>query len=338
MPEKCPACQSAVVRDPEQVAVRCVNASCPAQLQRRLEHFASRGAMDIEGMGEAMVEQLVSLGLAHDIADIYGLNVPKLASIPRMGEKSIANLLTAIEESKSRPLWRLLFGLGIQHVGATSARTLAAEFIRKFYEPSPPPNPHPQEPAAPRLSGDTAQQAFLSFDPPEPDSVPSTRTGEAGGGLPHSSSEKSEPAPPRAASPLDLLMAATDEDLQRIPDVGPVVVLSIAQHFTRPENRVVIERLRAAGLNFGERDERPVPGSNEGGALAGTTWVITGTLSEPREQIAQKIRAGGGKTTESVSRKTNCLLAGEEAGSKLEKARKLGVRIVTEAELREMLG
>ena len=133
-------------------------------------------------------------------------------------------------------------------------------------------------------------------------------------------------------------MAATDEDLQRIPDVGPVVGLSIAQHFTRPENRVVIERLRAAGLNFGERDERPVPGSNEGGALAGTTWVITGTLSEPREQIAQKIRAGGGKTTESVSRKTNCLLAGEEAGSKLEKARKLGVRIVTEAELREMLG
>lgn len=278
MPETCPACGSPVARDPGQVAVRCVNASCPAQLKRRLEHFASRGAMDIEGLGEAMVEQLVDLGLTHDIADVYQLNVAKLASIPRMGAKSIANLLHAIDESKTRPLWRLIFGLGILHVGATSGRALADVFIEKFHAVTPPPR-----------------------------------------------------------TPLDAMMAATADELQFIPDVGPVVGVSIAQHFERPQNRDMIERLREAGLNFGERDERTAAKATEGGRFAGTTWVITGTLSEPRDEIAEKIRAHSGKVTDSVSKKTTYVLAGEEAGSKLEKAGKLGVRVLSEAEFRGML-
>lgn len=265
MPETCPACGTPVVRGAGQVAIRCVNAGCPAQLKRRLEHFASRGAMDIEGLGEAMVELLVESGLTRDIADIYRLTALQLAALPRMGAKSVANLLGAIEASKARPLWRLIFGLGILHVGATSARALAAHF---------------------RL--------------------------------------------------LDPLMAATSEQLQRIPDVGPIVGAAIAQHFENEGNRAMIERLRAAGLNFGEADEPPAPAA--GGKLAGTAWVITGTLSRPREEIAEQIRALGGKVTDSVSKKTTYLLAGEEAGSKLEKARKLGIPIVDEPGFRELTG
>ena len=265
MPETCPACGSGIVREEGQVAVRCINASCPAQLKRRLEHFAARGAMDIEGFGEAMVDLLVEHELTRDFADIYSLNVAKLSTLPRMGEKSIANLLAAVEESKMRPLWRLIFGLGILHVGATSARALANHFHL-----------------------------------------------------------------------LDALMAATADDLQRIPDVGPVVGPAIAQHFGNPGNRAVIERLREAGLNFGEHDERPAQ-PTAGGKFSETTWVLTGALSEPREAIAEVIRTHGGKVTDSVSKKTTYVLAGEEAGSKLEKARKLGVHILDEAEFRQML-
>ncbi len=264
MPGACPACGSAVSRDPAQVAVRCLNPACPAQVRRRMEHFASRGAMDIEGLGEAMVEQLVERGLARDVADLYALDAGRLATIPRTGEKSIANLLGAIEASKTRPLWRLVFGLGIVHVGVASARALAGHF--------------------------------------------------------HT---------------LDRLMAATAEELQQLPDVGPVVAPAIVQHFGRAENRAMIERLRQAGLNFGERDERRER-ARESARLAGT-WVITGTLSRPREEVAEWIREHGGKVVASVSKKTDFLLAGEEAGSKLEKARRLGVRVLDEAEFRAML-
>jgi len=221
--------------------------------------------MDIEGLGEAMVELLVDKELTRDLADIYGLNVLKLATLPRMGEKSIANLLAATEESKGRPLWRLIFGLGILHVGVTSARALAQHFHL-----------------------------------------------------------------------LDVLMSATADELQRIPDVGPVVGPAIAQHFDNPGNRAVIERLRAAGLNFGEHDEHSAQ-PKAGGKFAETTWVLTGTLSEPREVIAETIRTYGGKVTDSVSKKTTYVLAGEEAGSKLEKAQKLGVRVLNEQEFRLML-
>ncbi len=128
MPAKCPVCGSKVVKDEEQVAVRCVNAQCPAQLKRRVEHFASRGAMDIEGLGEAMVEQLVERKLVHEVSDIYRLTSAQLGDLERMGEKSVANLLAAIERSKQQPLWRLLFGLGILHVGVSAARALADHF------------------------------------------------------------------------------------------------------------------------------------------------------------------------------------------------------------------
>ncbi|MEA3188863.1 MAG: ligase [Chthoniobacter sp.] len=264
MPETCPACGGAVVRDPEQVAVRCVNAACPAQLRRRLEHFASRGAMDIEGLGEAMVEQLVERGLVRDVSEIYKLDAEQVGTIPRTGEKSIANLLAAISESKSRPLWRLLFGLGILHVGVTASRALAEHF--------------------------------------------------------HT---------------LDPLMKASAEELQRIPDVGEIMGVSIHDFFGDEHNRSLIERLRASGLNFGEKDEHTPKTGDE--KFAGSTWVITGTLSQGREEIAELIRARGGKVVASVSKKTSFVLAGDEAGSKLEKASKLGVRVLSEAEFREML-
>jgi DNA ligase (NAD+) len=264
MPDKCPACGSEVVHDPGQVVVRCLNTTCPAQLRRRIEHFASRGAMDIEGFGEALVEQLVSAKLVKDLSDIYRLDAARLRTLPRMGEKSVANLLEAIAASRERPLWRLLFGLGILHVGVTASRALA--------------------------------QHFHTLDP---------------------------------------LMKASVEELQRIEDVGEVMGLSIHDYFRNEQNRALIERLRVAGLNFGEKDEH-LPRTTAGG-FAGSTWVITGTLSQPREELAELIVARGGKVTGSVSKKTTWLLAGEDAGSKLEKARALGVPVLDEAAFRAML-
>ncbi|MGI8957507.1 MAG: NAD-dependent DNA ligase LigA [Chthoniobacterales bacterium] len=263
MPAKCPVCGSKVVKDEGQVAVRCVNAQCPAQLKRRIEHFASRGAMDIEGLGEAMVEQLVGKELVREVSDIYRLTNEQLAGLERMGEKSVSNLLAAIERSKKQPLWRLLFGIGILHVGVSAARALVDHF------------PH-----------------------------------------------------------LDALMEAPGEELQRIPDVGEVVGASIAQFFREPGNREVIEKLRAAGLCLTSQPKKAAPGDSK---IGGATWVITGTLSEPREQIAEQIVGQGGKVSGSVSKKTSYVLAGEEAGSKLEKARKLGIRILSEAEFRKLL-
>jgi DNA ligase (NAD+) len=265
MPAKCPVCGSDIMRDPEQVAVRCINAACPAQVRRRLEHFASRGAMDIEGMGEAMVEQLVEHDLVRDISDIYHLTADRLAVIPRTGSKSIENLLAGIDNSKNRPLWRLIFGLGILHVGATGARNLARHF-------------HTIEP----------------------------------------------------------MMDAGVDELQRIQDVGEIMSQSIVAFFRDEHNRALLARLDAAGLNMGGKDPRHIPAANA--PLADTTWVITGTLSEERETIAETIRKHGGKVSSSVSKKTTCLLAGEDAGSKLDKAKTLGVKIVSEAEFRKMIG
>lgn len=262
MPTECPVCSTPVVRDPGMVAIRCPNLECPAQLRRRLEHFASRGAMDIEGLGEAMVEQLVNHGFVQNIADIYSITIEQLEQIPRTGEKSRANLMEAIAASKDRPLWKLLFGLGIIHVGVTSARALAHHF--------------------------------------------------------HT---------------LERLMTATEEELLTLPDVGPVVAPSIIQYFERPATREMLQRLKDAGVQMGEQDVARAPVGN---TLEGT-WVITGTLSEPREIFAERIRDNGGKVTSAVSKKTSYLLAGEEAGSKLEKAEKLGIKIVSESEFRAML-
>ncbi len=263
MPDKCPVCRSKVVKDEGQVAVRCVNAQCPAQLKRRIEHFASRGAMDIEGLGEAMVEQLVGRGLVEQVSDIYTLTSEELSGLERMGEKSVANLLRAIEESRRQPLWRLLFGLGILHVGVSAARALADAF----------PN-------------------------------------------------------------LNALMAASSEELQRIPDVGEVVGASIAQFFQEKHNREMIAKLRIAGVDLTSEEKSKTSRNSE---ISGTTWVVTGTLSQPRDQITETIIRHGGKVSGSVSKKTSFVLAGEEAGSKLEKAIKLGVKVVSEEEFRNLL-
>ena len=265
MPANCPECGSAVQKDEGQVAIRCVNAQCPAQVRRRIEHFASRGAMDIEGFGEAMVTQLVSRELVRDVADIYSLDAEKLAKLERVGEKSIRNLLDAVEATKTRPLWRLIFALGVLHVGVTSSRALASHFRS-----------------------------------------------------------------------IERLMNSSAEELQQIPDVGAVVGASIHAFFQEPANRDVIARLTAAGLRMVDDSPAPV-GDDAASPFNGTTWVITGTLSQPRDEIAETIIARGGKVSGSVSKKTSYLLAGEDAGSKLEKAKKLGVRVVDEAEFRRMV-
>ncbi len=263
MPSACPVCGGKVVKDEGQVAVRCINSQCPAQLKRRIEHFASRGAMDIEGLGEVMVEQLVRRALVREVSDIYALTADKMSILERMGEKSIGNLLQAIERSKTRPLWRLIFGLGILHVGESASRALAEHFRS-----------------------------------------------------------------------LKKLMEASAEELQRIPDVGEVVGRSIEQFFQEKRNRKMVERLEQLGVRP-QIEPRRVQSADS--PFAASTWVVTGTLSEPRDGIAEMITQRGGKVSTSVSKKTTYLLAGEEPGSKLAKAKQLGVRVLDEATFRKML-
>jgi DNA ligase (NAD+) len=206
---------------------------------------------------------LVENKMLQDVSDIYELDARKLGELERMGEKSVGNLLEAIERSKSRPLWRLIFGLGILHVGVSASRALADHF----------PN-------------------------------------------------------------LDAIMKGSVEELQRIPDVGEVVGQSIHDFFREPGNLAMIEKLRRAGLQLkGEEKTLAHPASK----IKGATWVITGTLSQSRDEIAEMIIAHGGKVSGSVSKKTSFVLSGEDAGSKLEKAKKLGLRVVDEAEFRKML-
>jgi DNA ligase (NAD+) len=262
-PTLCPACQTPVVRDPVQVAVRCPNFRCPEQVKRRLQHFSSRGAMDIAGLGEAIVEQLVSANLAMDAADLYSLRPESLLALDRSGRKSVENLLAAIQKSTQQPLWRMVFGLGILHVGSTSARALAAHF-----------------------------------------------------------------------GTLDALAAASIEDLLRVDDVGEVVARSVHDYFRHPENIQLIDRLRAAGLNFSSGTATTTAVST---TLAGQTFVITGTLSQPREYFEELIRSHGGKISGSVSKKTSHLLCGTDAGSKLDKALGLGVSVLKEDDFHALL-
>ena len=260
-PTNCPVCGTGVHRDEEQVVIRCPNPHCPEVVKRRIEHFVSRAAMDISGLGESVIAQLVEIKLVRDVADLYALNELLLARLERVGTKSIDNYLKAIESSKQQDPWRLVFGLGILHVGAGGARKLLEHF-----------------------------------------------------------------------GSIDAIAAASIEDLTQCPDIGAIVAPSIHAWFRDEHNAALLDRLRSAGLNF---TQRTVTAASD--KLNGTTWVITGTLSEDRETIADTIRANGGKVSGSVSGKTTYLLAGEDAGSKLDKATKLGVKIVTEAEFRAML-
>jgi DNA ligase (NAD+) len=263
MPECCPVCGDPIVREPGEVATRCVNPSCPAVVREALRHFCSRRAMRIEGLGEKLVDQLVREGLLSDVASIYSLSAESLARLDRWGEKSASNLLGEIERSKENDLSRLLFALGIRHVGEKAAATLARRF-----------------------------------------------------------------------GSLDAVMEAGEEILQRVEEVGPNTASAIVAWFSHPRERELVEKLRRHGVNFLSKETRPAAD----GALAGKTVVITGTLpGVTREEAGRRLEAAGARIAGSVSKKTDYVVAGEAAGSKLEKAKSLGVETVTWDEMLELL-
>jgi DNA ligase (NAD+) len=286
-PAHCPRCASELVREAGEVDLRCVNVSCPARLEEELRHFASRGVMNIEGLGESMVAQLLGHTLAEvepvdvdavseeseaetptraafvkSIADVYALTKEQLLTLERIGEKTADALLEQIERSKRAPLNRVLLGLGIRHVGERTAQALAEEF-----------------------------------------------------------------------GSMDALIAATEEELTRVNDIGPKVAATVREFFSNERNLALVERLRGFGLTF--TAEKKVRGT----ALDGLTFVLTGTLPTlTRDEAKERIESAGGKVSGSVSKKTSYVVAGEEAGSKLATAEKLGVNVLDEAGLLEMLG
>ncbi len=264
MPKTCPECGSAVVRLPDETIARCTGGLvCPAQRKQALLHFASRRAMDIEGLGDKLVDQLVDGGVVHTPADLYGLAVEPLAGLERMAERSAANVVKAIDKSRNTTLARFIFALGIRHVGETTAKDLARHF-----------------------------------------------------------------------GSLDALMHADEAELQEAPDVGPVLAESVADFFAERHNREVIASLRKAGVHWSES----TPQRAVRGKLAGLTLVLTGTLPTlTREDAKAAIEAEGGKVAGSVSKKTDYVVAGEDAGSKLAKAREIGVPVLDERGLQRLL-
>ncbi|MEY2430057.1 MAG: ligase, partial [Verrucomicrobiota bacterium] len=273
-PQTCPECGSKVSRSvglvegDQGVVWRCINPDCPAQVRGRIEHWCARGALDIEGGGEVLARQLVKSGLVRDVADLYALKLSDVSSLERMGEKSARNFLDGIEQSKKRDLWRVLYGLGILHVGAGVAKALGRSF-----------------------------------------------------------------------SALDEVFAASVDQLTECEDVGEVIAQSLVQWYGDGRNRKLIERLRKAGLNFKSELYQPRDAGTKAGPLAGKTFVLTGTLPTlKREEASAKIEALGGKVSGSVSKKTDYVVAGEDAGSKLDKAQKLGVKIISEKELLRLCG
>ena len=260
----CPSCGGPIHRDPEFVAWRCENISCPAQLKRTIGHFAGRNAMDIENLGEALIEQLVDKKLVHDVADLYSLKVEPLSELERMAEKSAKNIVEGIEASKHRELWRLIHGLGVPHVGEGAARKLADHFLS-----------------------------------------------------------------------IDALMNASQEDLTRARDVGDIMAESIHDFFHNAKNIALLEKLKKAGVTMKQDAPSAVAA---GGPFANRTVVVTGTLSAmSREEAKEALRMKGATVTDSVSKKTDFLVVGEDAGSKLAKAEKLGVRTLDEAAFLAML-
>ena len=262
-PTKCPECDTAVVQDEGGVYIRCPNHNCPAQLRENLRFFASRAAMDIEGLGIKLIESLLESGLLTSLGDIYRLVSHRevLIEMERMGEKSVDNLLEAIEGSKDRPLWRLLTGLNIRHVGATNARVLASRF-----------------------------------------------------------------------GTMEAIASQSVEQLAEVDDIGPVIADSVHGFFDSATGQAVVTDLRQLGLHQGDPIARS--DSSGPGILEGKTIVVTGTLTEfTREEIKEFIREHGGKSTGSISRNTDLLVAGENAGSKLTKAQDLQVQVITEQEL-----
>ncbi|WP_456272584.1 NAD-dependent DNA ligase LigA [Bacillus sp. AK031] len=263
MPEDCPECGSELVRLEGEVALRCINPKCPAQIREGLIHFVSRNAMNIDGLGEKVISQLFKEGLIVDVADIYRLQRDQLLQLERMGEKSVDNLLGAIEASKANSLEKLLFGLGIRHVGAKAAKTLAQEFDN-----------------------------------------------------------------------IDNLMKASKEELTAINEIGDKMADAVVAYFDKEEAVELIGELKSAGVNTEYKGPKPVKAEDIDSYLAGKTVVLTGKMEQlGRNEAKQKVEGLGGKVTGSVSKKTDLLIAGEDAGSKLSKAQELGIEIWDEEKL-----
>lgn len=268
MPTHCPECESELVRLEGEVALRCINPKCPAQIREGLIHFVSRDAMNIDGLGEKVISQLFNHELIQDVADIYGLQKDQLLALERMGEKSVTNLLEAIEKSKENSLEKLLFGLGIRHVGAKAAKTLAQRF-------------------------DT----------------------------------------------LDQLMSATKEELTGVQDIGEKMADSIYTYFENEDALELINELKAAGLNMTYLGPKPVDVQNIDSSLAGKIVVLTGKLEKMnRNEAKEKLEALGASVTGSVSKKTDIVIAGVDAGSKLTKAEELGIEIWDEEKMLQEFG
>ena len=263
-PEECPDCSAALTRDLDEAAIRCENSlACPAQQKAALEHFVSRKAMDIDGVGEKLLHQLFDQGLVSDIADLYGLTVEQLAALDRMGHKSAVKAIDAIEGSKATELPRFLYALGIREVGEATARALATHFVD-----------------------------------------------------------------------LEMIMTASPESLEQVNDVGPVVASHIHRFFAKDMNRELVGRLIDAGIVWSLPEEQVALKA----LLAGQTWVVTGKLEAmSRDEAGAAIRRLGGQTAGSVSKKTDVLLAGPGAGSKLSKAESLGVKVVDENDFMRLL-
>jgi DNA ligase (NAD+) len=263
-PVRCPECGTPVYKPEGEVAYYCENTECPAQIKGRLEHFAARGAMDIEGLGEALIELFVERGFIKTAADIYDLKNHRneLIKIERLGEKSVDNLLNAIEKSKKQPFHKLLFAIGIRYIGSGAALKLANHF-----------------------------------------------------------------------SDIDELMKAPEEEIQSVPEIGPSISTSVRKFFSNESNMKIIRRLKEHGLNFSSPKRKSEKKELKNSIFKGKTFVLTGSLSGfTREEASEKIIAGGGQVTSSVSKKTDFVLAGENPGSKLDKASTLGVKIMDEDE------
>jgi len=262
-PRQCPYCETPTIRREGEVAIYCPNRDCPGKLDRAVQFFVSKGALDIDGLGEKIASQLIEVGLIEDVADIYAITRDQLLELEGFAEKKADKLLAAIEASKARPLNRLIAALGIPHVGSVAAEALAAHF-----------------------------------------------------------------------GSIDTFMQATADELTEIEGIGPTIAAAIVEWTQRKEHIDLVARLKKAGLNTQAKKAAVI---QSGGQLTGKTFVITGTLSRPRDEIAALIKSAGGKVTDSVSKKTDYVVVGVTAGSKLSKAQQLGVKILDEAAFDRLL-